>query len=306
MGESGVLKSIVYQRGSLRLLDQRKLSLEVAYIDVKCSTDGCLSPNILPSTVAPPWVLLCDVVGLTGAIQNVLLFLLRLKLHGLFRNAIRDMVVRGAPAVAISAALALAVEVSGLDFIGTPAEAATFISEKLEYIVSRYEELNLLSIVREQIRLNNYSCFIVCHPTALNLSDAARKLQSLVSRTTESEKDAKRQGRLCWTAGGERRCGRTGGKRHGGRAGAERRCGPCRRRRCGRAGGKRCGDCAGGAAARRTRGWRAALRAMQEASGATVVWEPSSAAATQGDVFDSTKLRDNTAWRLRPSGDAGV
>uniref|UniRef100_A0A0D9V0G1 Methylthioribose-1-phosphate isomerase n=1 Tax=Leersia perrieri TaxID=77586 RepID=A0A0D9V0G1_9ORYZ len=101
---------------------ERKLPLQVAYIDVKCSTDG--------------W------------------------------NAIRDMVVRGAPAIAIAAALALAVEVSGLDFTGTPAEAAAFVSEKLEYLVSS-------------------------RPTAVNLSDAARKLQSLVSRTAESEKDAK-------------------------------------------------------------------------------------------------------------------
>uniref|UniRef100_J3N6V6 Methylthioribose-1-phosphate isomerase n=1 Tax=Oryza brachyantha TaxID=4533 RepID=J3N6V6_ORYBR len=122
MGESCALQSIVYHRGSLRLLDQRKLPLEVAYIDVKCSTDG--------------W------------------------------NAIRDMVVRGAPAIAIAAALALAVEVSGLDFTGTPAEAASFVSEKLEYLVSS-------------------------RPTAVNLSDAATKLQSLVSRTAETEKDAK-------------------------------------------------------------------------------------------------------------------
>uniref|UniRef100_A0A0E0R5V7 Methylthioribose-1-phosphate isomerase n=1 Tax=Oryza rufipogon TaxID=4529 RepID=A0A0E0R5V7_ORYRU len=123
MGELGALQSIVYHRGSLRLLDQRKLPLEVDYIDVKCSRDG--------------W------------------------------NAIRDMVVRGAPAIAIAAALALAVEVSGLeDFTGTPAEAAAFVSEKLEYLVSS-------------------------RPTAVNLSDAATKLRSLVSRTAETEKDAK-------------------------------------------------------------------------------------------------------------------
>uniref|UniRef100_A0A0D3HJM8 Methylthioribose-1-phosphate isomerase n=1 Tax=Oryza barthii TaxID=65489 RepID=A0A0D3HJM8_9ORYZ len=123
MGELGALQSIVYHRGSLRLLDQRKLPLEVDYIDVKCSGDG--------------W------------------------------NAIRDMVVRGAPAIAIAAALALAVEVSGLeDFTATPAEAAAFVSEKLEYLVSS-------------------------RPTAVNLSDAATKLRSLVSRTAETAKDAK-------------------------------------------------------------------------------------------------------------------
>ncbi|KAG8044112.1 hypothetical protein GUJ93_ZPchr0047g2824 [Zizania palustris] len=122
MGESGALQSIVYHRGSLRLLDQRKLPLEEDYIEVKCSADG--------------W------------------------------NAIRDMVVRGAPAIAIAAALALAVEVSGLDFTGTPAEAATFVSKKLEYLVSS-------------------------RPTAVNLSDAATKLQNLVSRAAESAEDAK-------------------------------------------------------------------------------------------------------------------
>ncbi|KAG2561416.1 hypothetical protein PVAP13_8KG157200 [Panicum virgatum] len=82
------------------------------------------------------------------------------------RNAIRDMVVRGAPAIAITAALALAVEVSDLDFTGTPAEAASFVSKKLEYLVSS-------------------------RPTAVNLSDAATKLQTLVSKTAENAKDAK-------------------------------------------------------------------------------------------------------------------
>ncbi|OEL38796.1 Methylthioribose-1-phosphate isomerase [Dichanthelium oligosanthes] len=122
MAGSDALQSIVYARASLRLLDQRKLPLEVDYINVKDSSDG--------------W------------------------------NAIRDMVVRGAPAIALAAALALAVEVSDLDFTGTPAEAAAFISKKLEYLVSS-------------------------RPTAVNLSDAATKLQTLVSKTAETAKDAK-------------------------------------------------------------------------------------------------------------------
>lgn len=119
---SDALQSIVYSRGSLRLLDQRKLPLEMEYIDVKSSADG--------------W------------------------------NAIRDMVVRGAPAIAIAAALALAVEVSDLDFIGTPEEAVSFVSKKLEYLVSS-------------------------RPTAVNLSDAATKLQTLVSKAAETAKDSK-------------------------------------------------------------------------------------------------------------------
>ena len=47
------------------------------------------------------------------------------------------MVVRGAPAIAIAAALSLAVEVSNLDAFRSPSEAASFIKEKLEYLVSR-------------------------------------------------------------------------------------------------------------------------------------------------------------------------
>lgn len=48
------------------------------------------------------------------------------------------MVVRGAPAIAIAAALSLAVEVSTLDsFNGSPNDAASFLSKKLDYLVSR-------------------------------------------------------------------------------------------------------------------------------------------------------------------------
>lgn len=50
------------------------------------------------------------------------------------------MVVRGAPAIAIAAALALAAEVSNLDdFNGSSEDAASFLQKKLEYLVSRYE-----------------------------------------------------------------------------------------------------------------------------------------------------------------------
>lgn len=49
------------------------------------------------------------------------------------------MVVRGAPAIAISAALALAAEVNNsAPFNGTPNDAASFIADKLDYLVSRY------------------------------------------------------------------------------------------------------------------------------------------------------------------------
>lgn len=47
--------------------------------------------------------------------------------------------VRGAPAIAIAAALSLAVEVSHFnDFSGTTDDAASFLVGKLDYLVSRY------------------------------------------------------------------------------------------------------------------------------------------------------------------------
>ncbi|ERN04391.1 methylthioribose-1-phosphate isomerase [Amborella trichopoda] len=70
--------------------------------------------------------------------------------------AIKDLVVRGAPAIAISAALSLAVEVSNLkSFDGTSTDAASFLVKKLEYLVSS-------------------------RPTAVNLSDAATRLKEIV------------------------------------------------------------------------------------------------------------------------------
>lgn len=49
------------------------------------------------------------------------------------------MVVRGAPAIAIAAALSLAVEVSNFNgFDGSSADAVTFLEKKLDYLVSRY------------------------------------------------------------------------------------------------------------------------------------------------------------------------
>ena len=49
------------------------------------------------------------------------------------------MVVRGAPAIAIAAALALAVEVFNLEaFDGTVDDAVSYLTMKLDYLVSRY------------------------------------------------------------------------------------------------------------------------------------------------------------------------
>lgn len=72
-----------------------------------------------------------------------------LNVHNLLRNAIRDMVVRGAPAIAIAAALSLAVEVFNLDgFNGSAGEAVSFLQNKLEYLVSRY--LQFSAFLRQQ------------------------------------------------------------------------------------------------------------------------------------------------------------
>eukprot|EP01018_Ginkgo_biloba_P028038 Gb_28479 [translate_table: standard] len=66
------------------------------------------------------------------------------------------MVVRGAPAIAISAALSLAVEVANLGrFDGNVGDTLSFLQKRLDYLVSS-------------------------RPTAVNLSDAAKKLQDVV------------------------------------------------------------------------------------------------------------------------------
>lgn len=122
--ESGnSLQAIRYKRGSLQLLDQRKLPLETTYLNIRDSTDG--------------W------------------------------HAIKDMVVRGAPAIAIAAALSLGVEVFNLeDFNETPDEAFSFLVMKLEYLVSS-------------------------RPTAVNLSDAATKLKQIAAKVAATTSESK-------------------------------------------------------------------------------------------------------------------
>lgn len=61
-----------------------------------------------------------------------------LNVNNLLRNAIREMVVRGAPAIAIAAALSLAVEVFNLDFNGSATDSVSLLQKKLEYLVTRY------------------------------------------------------------------------------------------------------------------------------------------------------------------------
>ncbi|KAK9142165.1 hypothetical protein Syun_011565 [Stephania yunnanensis] len=82
-------------------------------------------------------------------------------------HTIRDMVVRGAPAIAIAAALSLAVEVFNLEgFDGTSKDAAALLAKRLDYLVSS-------------------------RPTAVNLSDAAEKLQAVVSKAALTVGDSR-------------------------------------------------------------------------------------------------------------------
>lgn len=112
-----VLEAIKYKRGSLQLLEQRRLPLETEWIDVKGVEDG--------------W------------------------------HAIRDMTVRGAPAIAIAAALSLAVDlvVGGMgDQFPDAAAAQEYIYAKLDHLATS-------------------------RPTAVNLFDAIRRLRTVVSDT---------------------------------------------------------------------------------------------------------------------------
>jgi methylthioribose-1-phosphate isomerase len=77
-------------------------------------------------------------------------------------HAIRDMRTRGAPAIAIVAALSLAVELTNTKLSSVSEEVAFFIIEKLEYLVTS-------------------------RPTAVNLADAARKLKEVVEGAVRAE-----------------------------------------------------------------------------------------------------------------------
>lgn len=76
-------------------------------------------------------------------------------------HAIKDMRTRGAPAIAIVAALALAVELTNTTTSNKAEEVAAFIVEKLEYLVTS-------------------------RPTAVNLADAAGKLKKIVASAAQT------------------------------------------------------------------------------------------------------------------------
>lgn len=76
-------------------------------------------------------------------------------------HAIKDMRTRGAPAIAIVAALALAVELANNKTSDKAEEVAAFIFEKLDYLVTS-------------------------RPTAVNLADAAGKLKKIVETAAKA------------------------------------------------------------------------------------------------------------------------
>lgn len=77
-------------------------------------------------------------------------------------HAIKEMRTRGAPAIAIVAALALAVELTNTKLSSVAEEVKVFITEKLEYLVTS-------------------------RPTAVNLADAAGKLRKITQDAAAQE-----------------------------------------------------------------------------------------------------------------------
>ena len=86
-------------------------------------------------------------------------------------HAIKEMRTRGAPAIAIVAALALAVELANMKLSSVAEEVKNFIIEKLDYLVTS-------------------------RPTAVNLADAAGKLRKITedaAATGDASGDAVRE-----------------------------------------------------------------------------------------------------------------
>ncbi|KAI4704865.1 S-methyl-5-thioribose-1-phosphate isomerase [Alternaria sp. Ai002NY15] len=77
-------------------------------------------------------------------------------------HAIKEMRTRGAPAIAIVAALALAVELTNMKLSSVAEEVEIFITEKLDYLVTS-------------------------RPTAVNLADAAGKLRKITKEAAATE-----------------------------------------------------------------------------------------------------------------------
>jgi methylthioribose-1-phosphate isomerase len=73
-------------------------------------------------------------------------------------HAIKSMRTRGAPAIAIVAALSLAVELANTTVSDSPEDVKVFVEEKLDYLITS-------------------------RPTAVNLADASLKLKKVVADT---------------------------------------------------------------------------------------------------------------------------
>ncbi|RMY79096.1 hypothetical protein D0863_00279 [Hortaea werneckii] len=80
-------------------------------------------------------------------------------------HAIKEMRTRGAPAIAIVAALSLAVELQNTTLSDKAEEVAALVVEKLDYLVTS-------------------------RPTAVNLADAARKLKKIVESAAGAEQSS--------------------------------------------------------------------------------------------------------------------
>jgi len=106
-----VLQAILYEPGSLKILNQLKLPHTTVYDTIHNSTDA--------------W------------------------------HAIKEMRTRGAPAIALVAALGLAVELTNTTISSIPEELQVYIIEKTDYLVTS-------------------------RPTAVNLADASKKLKIVV------------------------------------------------------------------------------------------------------------------------------
>lgn len=94
-------------------------------------------------------------------------------------HAIKEMRTRGAPAIAIVAALALAVELTNMKLSSVAEEVQVFITEKLDYLVTS-------------------------RPTAVNLADAAGKLRKITQDAASKERATGEAVREAYVAAAEK------------------------------------------------------------------------------------------------------
>ena len=113
-------------------------------------------------------------------------------------NAIRSMQVRGAPAIAIVAVLAVAVELQQLNFPITPSRAAISPADTSTNLDEKREREELEGLGTQaaaqavQTWIQNRLLYLIgSRPTAVNLQDAATKLTTLVGAAAEIEGRAK-------------------------------------------------------------------------------------------------------------------